>query len=136
MMRDVEQKAKRAVVAAVHLPNVSDLEFEASVTELRRLAKTLGFDVVGTFTQKRRRFGAAAYLGLGKRQEMRRFVRNEPELDHVQAALPANEEESAAEDDEHVESALAPDAGGATRGAAREAKRATGKAAKREAAEA
>src|SRR5262245_26401677 len=88
MTREVEQKPMRAVVAAVQLPDVSDLEFEASVIELRQLAKTLGFEVVHTFTQKRRRFDAGAYLGSGKREEMRRFVRNEPELDDVAGALP------------------------------------------------
>jgi len=64
----------RAIVAAVHLPSVTDNEFESSLTELRELAKTLGFVVVGTFIQKRAKFDASAYLGVGKRQEMRRFV--------------------------------------------------------------
>ena len=77
-MRENNGKPLRAVVAAVHLSSVSDVEFEASVTELCQLARTLGFEVVGTFTQKRRRFDSAAYVGLGKRQEMSRFVRNEP----------------------------------------------------------
>src|SRR6185503_5491060 len=86
MMRDVEERPKRAVVAAVQLQDVSDAEFEASVTELRQLAKTLGFEVVGTFVQKRRRFDATGYLGLGKRQELRRFVRDEREPDPVDDA--------------------------------------------------
>ncbi len=64
----------RAVVAAVHLPSITDTEFESSLNELRELAKTLGYVVVGTFIQKRAKFDAAAYLGVGKRQEMRRFV--------------------------------------------------------------
>jgi GTP-binding protein HflX len=68
---------KRAIVAAVQLPTVSDVEFDASVTELGQLAKTLGFEVVATFTQRRSSFDRVAYLGVGKRQEMRRFVRNE-----------------------------------------------------------
>ncbi len=46
----------RGAVAAVHLPNVTDEEFEASLTELGQLAKTLGFEVVATFTQKRSNF--------------------------------------------------------------------------------
>ena len=50
MMQDIDQKPKRAIVAAVQRPGVSDLEFEASLTELRQLAKTLGFEVVGRFT--------------------------------------------------------------------------------------
>src|SRR3954465_10106355 len=66
---------QRAVVAAVQLPTVSDEELEASLDELRELAKTLGFEVVATFTQKRTSFDSTAYLGTGKREELRRFVR-------------------------------------------------------------
>jgi len=61
----------RAIVAAVQLPSVSDLEFDASLTELRQLAKTLGFEVVATFTQKRSGFDSKAYFGTGKREELR-----------------------------------------------------------------
>ena len=67
-------KIKVAVVAAVQLPNVSDVEFEASLAELRDLAKTLGFKVARSFTQKRSAFDAAAYLGTGKREEIRLCV--------------------------------------------------------------
>ena len=70
---------KRAVVAVVQLPGTSDVELQASLNELRELAKTLGFVVVGTFMQKRASFDTTAYLGIGKRQEMRRFVENTPE---------------------------------------------------------
>ena len=78
-MEELHEKPQRAVVAAVQLPGVSDVEFDASVTELRQLAKTLGFEVVGSFTQKRASFDQGAYFGTGKREELRRFVRNEPE---------------------------------------------------------
>jgi GTPase len=61
----------RAIVAAVQRPSVSDAEFDASLTELRQLAKTLGFEVVGRFTQKRAGFDAAAYFGTGKREELK-----------------------------------------------------------------
>src|SRR5688572_26226409 len=61
----------RAIVAAVQRPSVSDGEFDASLTELRQLAKTLGFEVVGRFTQKRASFDSAAYFGTGKREELR-----------------------------------------------------------------
>ena len=79
MSKPVKQNAKRAVVAAVQLPSVSDAELEASLNELRELAKTLGFEVVATFTQKRARFDPAAYMGTGKREEMRRYVKGEPQ---------------------------------------------------------
>ena len=81
MMQHVDPKPKRAIVAAVQKPGVSDVELEASLTELRQLAKTLGFEVVATFTQKRARFDSKAYLGLGKREEMRRFVRDQAQPD-------------------------------------------------------
>ena len=78
MQREVEEKFKYAVVAAVQLPGVSDNEFEASLSELRELAKTLGYEVVRTFVQKRSGFDITAYLGAGKRQEICSFVNNEP----------------------------------------------------------
>ena len=67
----------RAVVAAVQLPGVSDAELESSLNELHELATTLGFEVVAKFTQKRASFDATAYLGAGKREEMRRFVQGD-----------------------------------------------------------
>jgi GTPase len=70
-MTQAEPKRTRAIVAAVQRPSVSDLEFEASLEELRQLAKTLGFEVVGRFTQKRAGFEKAAYFGTGKREELR-----------------------------------------------------------------
>jgi len=78
MRKEVKEKPKYAIVAAVQLPNVSDVEFEASLAELRDLAKTLGYQITATFTQKRSSFDATAYLGKGKREEMRAFVDSEP----------------------------------------------------------
>lgn len=79
MQTEVKEKSSYAVVTAVQLPSVSDVEFEASLSELRELAKTLGYEVVSTFVQKRASFDTTAYLGVGKRQEIRRFVSNESE---------------------------------------------------------
>ncbi len=76
----VKEKPKYAIVAAVQLPSVSDVEFEASLTELRELAKTLGYEVVNKFVQKRSSFDTTAYLGIGKRREIRYFVNNESEF--------------------------------------------------------
>src|SRR3954468_20572992 len=64
----------RAIVGAVQVPSINDAEFEASLTELRQLAKTLGFEVVATFTQKRASVGAAAYFGTGKREELKQKI--------------------------------------------------------------
>jgi GTP-binding protein HflX len=81
MQTEVKEKPQYAIVAAVQLPSVSDIEFAASLTELRELAKTLGFTVIHTFTQKRSGFDTTAYLGVGKRQEIRHFVNGELALD-------------------------------------------------------
>ena len=74
MTSEVEEKPMYALVASVQLPNVTDLEFEASLTELRELAKTLGFKVVHSFVQKRASFDTTGYLGVGKRQEIAEFA--------------------------------------------------------------
>jgi GTP-binding protein HflX len=70
MAHETKEKPRRAIVAAVQRSSVSDAEFEASLTELRQLAKTLGFEVVATFTQKRAQFDQTAYFGTGKREEL------------------------------------------------------------------
>ncbi|MFA7292472.1 MAG: GTPase HflX [Rhodocyclaceae bacterium] len=93
MQKEVQEKPRYAVVAAVQLPSVSDVEFDASLAELRELAKTLGFEVVHTFVQKRAGFDTTAYLGVGKRQEIRAYVNNEDEFaeldEHARATLNA-----------------------------------------------
>jgi GTPase len=80
MIQDSEPKAKRAIVAAVHKPSVSDAEFDASLAELRQLAKTLGFEVVRTFSQKRAGFDSAGYFGAGKREELKALVEEGADL--------------------------------------------------------
>ncbi len=76
MQTEVKETPRYALVAAVQLPNVSDTEFESSLAELRELAKTLGFQAVHTFVQKRNSFDRTAYLGVGKLEEISLFVKN------------------------------------------------------------
>ena len=78
MRKEAKEKPRYAIVASVQLPNVSDSEFESSLAELRDLAKTLGYEITARFTQKRSSFDTAAYLGTGKREEIRAFVDSEP----------------------------------------------------------
>ena len=108
-MQELNEKPRRAVVAAVQLPGISDPEFEASVSELRQLAKTLGFEVVGTFTQKRPKFDSVAYLGVGKREEMRRFVRNQAGPDALaESAVEEDEQDSEDADEDDADSSPYP----------------------------
>ena len=86
MQTEVKEKPVYAVVASVQLPQVSDIEFEASLAELRELAKTLGYTVVRTFIQKRGSFDTTGYLGIGKRQEIEHYVNHEAECE-IEAVL-------------------------------------------------
>ena len=72
-----KQSLPRALIVAVQLDTVSDVDFESSLAELGDLAKTLGLEVVGQFTQKRSSFDSTAYLGTGKRDEIRQFIESE-----------------------------------------------------------
>jgi GTP-binding protein HflX len=65
-----EAPRPKAVLVGVQLPGVTDAEQQSSLIELRRLCKTLGFEVAGEVTQKRKGLGAAALLGAGKLVEL------------------------------------------------------------------
>ncbi|HKA88600.1 MAG TPA: GTPase HflX [Haliangiales bacterium] len=66
----------RAVLVAVQLPHVSDDEVAESLTELGRLARTLGLDVVAEpVVQRRDALDPGAVLGTGKREELAQIVR-------------------------------------------------------------
>ena len=62
------------MLVAVQRPTVDDAEFAESLTELRRLAKTLELQVTGTCTQKRSTFDGATYLGSGKILELKAAI--------------------------------------------------------------
>ena len=97
-MSNSEKKSlSRALIVAVQLDTVSDVEFESSLAELRDLAKTLGMQVVGQFTQKRSSFDSTAYVGTGKRDEIRKF------LDDQQADVESLSQASSGAASEQVE---------------------------------
>jgi GTP-binding protein HflX len=59
-----------AVLVGIQTPDVSDVAHEASLEELGRLVKTLGYEVVATVSQKRDGTGAGLLLGAGKLAEL------------------------------------------------------------------
>jgi GTP-binding protein HflX len=59
-----------AVLVGIQTPDVDDVAHEASLEELGRLVKTLGYEVVGTVSQKREGTGAGLLLGSGKLAEL------------------------------------------------------------------
>ena len=73
MLADVVQggeKSARAVLLGIQLPGAADREFASSLDELARLAKTLGFEVVGRVVQRRSRLAPGAGVGAGKLREL------------------------------------------------------------------
>jgi GTPase len=63
--------SNRAILLAVQLPEESDQAVAESLAELRRLARTLGVDVVGAATQRRAHFDPGTYVGAGKVEELK-----------------------------------------------------------------
>jgi hypothetical protein len=53
----------RAILVGVQLPGVDDVAHAADLEELGRLVKTLGYEVVGTISQKRDGIGQGASCG-------------------------------------------------------------------------
>jgi GTP-binding protein HflX len=65
-----EAPRPKAVLVSVQLQGVTDEAQQSSLKELKRLCETLGFEVVGEVTQKRKGLGAATLLGEGKLVEL------------------------------------------------------------------
>ena len=63
---DVTPSPIRAALVAIQLPGVDDAAFAASVSELHRLGRTLGVNVVATVTQRRATLHRGTVLGSGK----------------------------------------------------------------------
>ncbi|SHG78157.1 GTPase HflX [Bradyrhizobium erythrophlei] len=60
----------RAILVSVQIPGVDDVAHAADLEELGRLVKTLGYEVVGTVSQKRDDIGGGTVLGKGRLAEL------------------------------------------------------------------
>ena len=60
----------RAILVGIQVPSVDDVAHAASIEELGRLVKTLGYEVVGTMSQKRDGIGGGTVLGKGRLEEL------------------------------------------------------------------
>ena len=67
---DARTTRRRAVLVSVQLPGVSDADHAADIAELGRLVATLGFEVVGTITQRRDALSSGAVVGEGKLKDL------------------------------------------------------------------
>jgi GTP-binding protein HflX len=67
---DTKPPVPRAILVGIQVPGVDDVAHGASLEELSRLVKTLGYDVVGTISQKRDAVGGGTVLGKGRLEEL------------------------------------------------------------------
>lgn len=65
-MYETKEEAPKAILVGVQLPGESDLQHLSSMEELERLVDTLGFEVLGALSQKRKHICAASFVGRGK----------------------------------------------------------------------
>ncbi|MDB5866251.1 MAG: GTP-binding protein HflX [Betaproteobacteria bacterium] len=63
---EIKPPVPRAILVGVQLPSVDDIAHTASLAELGRLVKTLGYEVVATVSQKRAGIDSSAVLGKGR----------------------------------------------------------------------
>jgi GTP-binding protein HflX len=60
----------RAILVGVQVPSVDDVAHAASLAELGRLVKTLGYEVAATVSQKRAGIDSSSVLGKGRLEEL------------------------------------------------------------------
>lgn len=73
-MHSTEEAVPKAVLVGLQLPRVSEEEMQASLDELGRLVKTLGYEVIGRTWQRRNSTRTAAVLGDGKLKELAKWT--------------------------------------------------------------
>ncbi|MBK7843683.1 MAG: GTPase HflX [Bdellovibrionales bacterium] len=65
-----KSNTKNAVLVGIQLPNLSVQDLDGSMRELKGLVTTLGYQVIGQVTQKRKSDRSASILGKGKLKEL------------------------------------------------------------------
>ncbi len=70
----METQPKKALLVGVQLPKTSEADVQGSLAELQRLVHTLGYESVGTLTQKRSSTSGALVLGEGKLRELAKWT--------------------------------------------------------------
>ena len=69
-MMQTRPPVPRAILVGIQVPGVNDVAHAADIEELGRLVKTLGYEVVGTISQKRDETGGGTVLGKGRLEEL------------------------------------------------------------------
>ena len=71
-MIETEKKQERVLIVGVELQDMEN--FDMSMEELASLAKTAGAEVVGVYTQKRKKYDSKTFVGSGKLEEIAQMV--------------------------------------------------------------
>ena len=90
----------RAILVGIQVPTVDDIAHAASLEELRRLVKTLGYEVVATMSQKRAGIGGATVLGKGRLEELAAITGGTGVVESMAAARKSKAREHFEEPDE------------------------------------
>lgn len=71
---ETQKPTSKALLVGIQLSRVSDQDHQASLAELRRLVDTLGYNVVGSVSQKRGSTSGALVVGEGKLRELAKWT--------------------------------------------------------------
>ncbi len=99
-LREIDGPKPRAVVVGVQLPGESDAQAAASLSELSRLADTLGLSVIGRVTQKRTALSPKTVVGAGKLKQLASFTGGDGVLLPYAPPGAARDDEEDEEDDD------------------------------------
>ena len=106
-MHQNETKPPKAVLVGLQLQNVTPEDHASSLVELGRLVSTLGFEVIGTLSQRRSSAVTATIIGEGKLKELARLTGGSGKIASQAAAprrknweIPAEEEGDLKQDSE------------------------------------
>src|SRR6202789_1931333 len=72
---ETELPAPRAILVGIQIAGVDDVAHAASIEELGRLVRTLGYEVVGVISQKREEIDGGTVLGKGRLEELAAITR-------------------------------------------------------------
>jgi len=96
----------RAILVGIQLPDVDDIAHAASITELGRLVTTLGYEVVGTMSQKRDEVDGGTVLGKGRLEELAAMTGGTGVVGSM--ATPRKSKARARFEDAHAKASIAP----------------------------
>ena len=98
MTSAVRSPRPRAVLVAVQLPGVEDRAHASSLAELGRLVETLGFDVAGSISQRRKHLETGTVVGEGKLTELADWTGGTGIVERVRGKKRKDEEEEGGPD--------------------------------------